>query len=175
MTAPRVWIGCLACYNAGRLVGHWCDAAGADAVTLADVHRSAGGARRDCEELWVMDHERLPVREEMDPTTAARWGALHEEVGEDRWDGFCAWVRSGAYEEDGDGLPAAGAFEDAYEGCWPSFEDYAYRLADDVGLQHGWSEEARTYFSWERWVRDLAFDYVVEDAAGGDVHVFRNG
>lgn len=32
-TTPRAWIGCLACYNEGRLVGDWFDAVTADEVT----------------------------------------------------------------------------------------------------------------------------------------------
>lgn len=34
-TTPRVWVGCLACYNAGRLVGDWHDASDADEVTYS--------------------------------------------------------------------------------------------------------------------------------------------
>lgn len=44
-TTPRVWIGCLACYNEGRLVGDWHDALGADEVTSEDVH-GVGSVRR---------------------------------------------------------------------------------------------------------------------------------
>lgn len=40
-TTPRVWIGCLACYNTGRLVGDWHDAIGAADVTTTDVHGRA--------------------------------------------------------------------------------------------------------------------------------------
>ena len=32
-TTPRAWIGCLACYNEGRLVGDWYDAINAAEVT----------------------------------------------------------------------------------------------------------------------------------------------
>lgn len=67
----RAWVGCLHCYNSGRLVGEWFDAVDADGVTLADVHRSAGGSRDGCEELWCIDHENLPVRGEMSPHEAA--------------------------------------------------------------------------------------------------------
>lgn len=40
---PRVWIGCLHCYNSGGLVGEWFDAVDAEEVTLTHVHRGAGG------------------------------------------------------------------------------------------------------------------------------------
>ena len=38
-TTPRVWIGCLACYNEGRLVGDWYDAITADEITTASHQR----------------------------------------------------------------------------------------------------------------------------------------
>jgi hypothetical protein len=37
-TEPAVWIGCLACYNAGRLVGAWFPADGAGDITTQQVH-----------------------------------------------------------------------------------------------------------------------------------------
>ncbi|GAA1703825.1 hypothetical protein FB460_0586 [Propioniferax innocua] len=38
----RVWPGCLSCYNAGRLVGAWIDAADAGGLTIAKLHELAG-------------------------------------------------------------------------------------------------------------------------------------
>ena len=72
-TTPRAWIGCLACYNAGRLVGDWFDAVTADEVTTYDVH-SAHSRADSHDELWVMDHENIPVKGEMRPADAAAWG-----------------------------------------------------------------------------------------------------
>ena len=34
---PRVWVGCLGCYNAGRLVGRWVDAEDAADLSPEDV------------------------------------------------------------------------------------------------------------------------------------------
>lgn len=66
-TTPRVWIGCLACYNAGRLVGDWHDASDAEEVSTADVH----GRASSHEELWCFDIENIPVRREMSPSTSS--------------------------------------------------------------------------------------------------------
>ena len=52
-TTPRVWIGCLACYNAGSLVGDWFDAATADEVTTYDVHEAI--ARYFDWDSWTRD------------------------------------------------------------------------------------------------------------------------
>ncbi|MCT2999274.1 antirestriction protein ArdA [Propionibacterium freudenreichii] len=174
-STPRVWIGCLHCYNSGRLVGEWFDAVDADGVTLADVHRGEGGARGGCEELWCFDHENLPVRGEMSPHEAAEWGSALASVPEHQREALCAWVRSGDYVAEGTGdLPSIPDFEDRYCGEWESFREYAEELADGTGLLSGVPDDVARYFDWSAWTRDLAFDYTVEDAPGGGVFVFRN-
>ncbi|PCC45843.1 antirestriction protein ArdA [Brevibacterium aurantiacum] len=173
-TTPRAWIGCLACYNAGRLVGEWFDAEDADDVTLADVHGGTDRVRTGCEELWVMDHENMPRRGEMSPHEASEWARVALSVPEHERPALCAWVASGDYTAEGDGdLPSVSDFEDRYVGRWPSFREYAENLADDIGLLAGAPEALVSYFNWEAWSRDLAFDYTTEPAPGGDVYVFR--
>ena len=168
-TTPRVWIGCLACYNDGRLVGDWFDAATADEVTTYDVHGAHSRADSH-DELWCFDHENIPVRGEMDPLTAAAWGRVYTEVGPEHWPALCAWVES---EGTGD-LPSIPDFEDRYQGHWESFEDYARQLADDIGLLAGVPEEIiANYFDWDSWTRDLAFDNTTHDDPEGGVYVFR--
>ena len=174
-TTPRAWIGCLACYNEGRLVGDWFDAATADEVTLADVHDAH--SRADLHgELWVFDHENIPVRGELDPLAAAEWGRVYTEVGPEHWPALCAWVESGDYVAEGtglDALPSISDFEERYQGHWDDFREYAEQLADDIGLLADVPEEIARYFDWQAWTRDLAFDYSVHDDSEGGVFVFR--
>lgn len=174
-STPRVWIGCLHCYSSGRLAGEWFDAVHADEVTLADVHRGSGGSHTGCEELWVFDHENIPVSGEMSPGEAAEWGRVVEEVDEHLRPALLAWVRSGNYVAEGTGdLPSVSDFEERFAGEWGSFREYAENLAEDIGLLRDVAEEIARYFDWEAWTRDLAFDYTVEDAPGSGVFVFRN-
>ena len=169
---PRVWIGCLSCYNEGRLIGEWFDAATADQVTLADVHGAHSWASaRDV--LWVFDYENIPVRGEMDPLTAAEWGRVYTEVGPEYWPPLCAWVESGDYVAEGDtDLPSISDFEERYQGHWDTFAEYAENLADDIGLLTDVPEEIARYFDWQAWSRDLAFDYSTYDDPEGGVFVF---
>lgn len=174
-TTPRVWIGCLNCYNDGALIGEWFDAIDADEVTVSQLHVGSGRNGAPCEELWVMDHENMPIPGEMDPLTAAAWGRCLDEVEEHLRPALTAWVRSGSYVAEGTGdLPSLPAFEERYGGEWDSFEQYAEQLAEDIGLLAGVSEEVARYFAWDRWARDLAFDYTCEDAPGSGVFVFRD-
>ena len=172
-TTPRAWIGCLACYNEGRLVGDWFDAATADEVTLADVH--GAHSRADLHgELWVFDHENIPVRGELDPLAAAEWGRVYTEVGPEHWPALCAWVESGDYVAEGTGdLPSVSDFEERYAGSWDSFREYAEQLADDIGLLSDVPEDIARYFDWRAWSRDLAMDYSTYDDPEGGVFVFR--
>ena len=176
VTAPRVWVGCLACYNSGRLVGHWFDCTEAADVDLTAVH-APGQPRPDCEELWCFDLDGLPIHRELDLLEAAEWGAIFEEVGEDHWPALCAWVESGSYTAQGRGdLPVLSDFEEVYTGHWPSFEYYARELAADTDMMRGWPEVAIQYFGWDDWISDLAHDYTVVAAGAPDygVHVFRS-
>ena len=38
----------------------------------------------------------------------------------------------------------------------------------------GWPEEAKRFFDWDAWTRDLKFDYMVADAPDGDVFIYRS-
>ena len=173
-TTPRAWIGCLHHYNSGRLVGHWFDAESADEATLADVHEGSDLGYAECEELWVFDHENIPVRGEMDPLTAAAWGRCLAEVDEHLRPALCAWVESGGYVTEGNtDLPSISDFEERYCGAWDSFREYAEQLADDIGLLDGVPEEIARYFDWSAWTRDLAFDYSPYVDPEGGVFVIR--
>lgn len=175
-TTPRAWIGCLHCYNSGRLVGEWYDAAEADMVTIDGLHVDAGTiANVSCEEMWVMDTDGLPIAREMSPAEAAEWGALLAEVDEWQREALAAWVASGDYIAEGHGdLPSLPDFEERYAGEWDSFRDYAESLADDIGLLQDVSDTLAAYFDWAAWTRDLAYDYTTHPAPGGGVFVFRS-
>lgn len=173
-TAPRIWVACLHCYNSGRLVGDWFEAPEAESIDLAAVHAGSGSLSVGCEELWVMDHENIPVPGEMGLAEAAEWGEVYEEVGEALWPALFAWVESGNYTSVGNCLASTLDFEERYCGQWEGFDDFAAQLAEDTGLMDGWPEEAQRYFNWESWTRDLLFDHTVIPAPDGGVFVFRD-
>ncbi|PIN52684.1 antirestriction protein [Trueperella pyogenes] len=164
-------MGCLACYNAGRLVGDWFDAEAADEVTPEDLHDHPTSH----EELWVFDLEGFPRGAgEMSPSAAALWGELCEEVGEMRWDALLAWVETGCYVADSDDLPCVSDFEERFCGCWNSESDYSAHLADELGIWDEIPEHLHSYFDLDAWWRDERLDYAVADAPGGGVFIFRS-
>lgn len=169
---PAVWTGCLYCYTAGHLVGDWFDALDADQVTLADVHKGTDRLTPQCEELWVFDHEYLPVSGEMSPMDAAVWVREINAVVEHLRPAYYAWIKGADYSDPDD--PCISDFEERYCGHWDSFEEYAYHLADEISLLDGVPEEVARYFNWSAWARDLAHDYSTEPAPDDGVFIFRS-
>lgn len=168
---PAVWIGCMACYSEGRLVGKWYDAEGAAEV----IPEGLRGHLAAHDELWCMDIDGFPAGSgEMSLSAAVQWGELFDEVGEAQWPALLAWVETGCYLADADDLPCVSEFEERHCGLWDSFADYAAQLAEGIGLIDGWPEEAQRYFNWDAWTRGLRFDHVVADAPGGGVFVVRS-
>ena len=167
----KAWVGCLACYSNGELVGEWFDAAEAADVTL-DVLHLEHPLTEGCEELWCFDVDGLPVSEEMDPMTAAKWGNLLNSVDEKLLSSFHAWIEAGAVSYDSDGMPDPQAFEDAFVDVYADFREYSDRLADET-LLFDVSDDVRRYFDYEAFARDLSMDYIVEPLPDGNVAVFR--
>ena len=158
LVRPAVWVGRLACYNEGNLLGQWFPAERAGEVTPEDLH----GSPTAHEELWCLDHEGFPAHTGEMPPLAAAWGGLFDEVGEAQWLALLAWVENGAYVVGSDGLPDLSSFEDRYRGCWDSFGDYLAEQIDE--MQWSWPDEAA-------YERDARFDYEVIDAPEGEVFI----
>lgn len=171
---PSVWLGCLSCYNAGRLAGHWFPCDMVEEVTLADVHGCVEHVGPDCEEVLALDTEYLPDGVgEIDQVSAAAWGELFAEIGEDRWLELLAWYESCSPSLDAHDVPTAEEFNDAALGCWDSFREFIESWADDCGMFHQWPEDAVTYFDWDKYERDCRYDFTVVDSPNTGVFVFQ--
>jgi antirestriction protein len=163
--AMRVWVGCLACYNDGRLVGEWVDAVDADTFTPCE--------RPDHEEWWCLDHEGLPIDGECSPMYAAALADLLSATGEPTRSALMAWIREGNYSTDVEGLPVLSDFDDAYCGEYDSPRDYAQTYAEECGLvpeEYVWPTSC---IDWEQATRELMMDHYTAPAPGSGVYVFR--
>jgi antirestriction protein len=184
----RVWIGCLACYNEGTLLGQWYEADEAGEVTTRELHAAAGVPTTDDgyligrdawfgphEELWCLDVDEAPegLHREMSPSEAQEIGDLLNELERQRIDAdafaaYCSHVGAD-FKED-----TISDFEEAYNGEWDSREDFAQELADDLGLVPDEQPWPLSYIDWERAARDLFMDYFDAPAPGGRIYVFRS-
>lgn len=172
----RAWVGCLACYNEGRLVGVWVDAV--DAAECVPCERPGH------EEWWVFDHEGLPVAGECSPAEATRWAETMAACAEGTGAPLDA-VR--AYLDNFHGFEdALDDFEEAWCGEWDSERQYAEEYAEECGYlstpaehAHHWGGQAvpnplLDYVDWDAWARDLFSSgyWPARNPAGG-VFVFR--
>lgn len=167
----RVWIGCLACYNGGRLMGEWYEASEAGEVTPETIH----GRATSHEELWCFDIENAPQghRNEMSPMEAQAIAdvldSFEDETEAEAFAAYCAYTGE-SFEED-----AVSGFRDAFMGHRESFREYADELAEETLSQYHIDNEhfAYRYFDWDSHANDLLHGgYWTEDAGGGGVFVF---
>ncbi|WP_329022551.1 MULTISPECIES: antirestriction protein ArdA [Streptomyces] len=167
---PRAWIGCLACYNAGRLVGDWHDGDVAGLVTPEDLH----GRPTTHEEMWVMDHENYcgAITGECSPSHAAEVAEALAELDEGDAEAFAIWMRHWGMYADRDEW--VDQFRDAYRGFHRSEAEYAQEWAEEMASPEEVARMNTWPFSeidWDRAAEVLFADLHAEASAGG-VHVF---
>lgn len=188
---PRAWVGCLACYNAGNLVGSWVDGieAAEDSsrphVRLHDsmkYDRPATAATqaaldRGHEETWCFDLEGYGsfLSSECSPTEAQ---AVAEDLAEtesriSNLDAFDAYIGPRGLAPNEGLLDAVPDFEDAFCGQWESERDYAMELADAMGVEPKEYVWPTSCIDWEQATRELFMDYSSAPAPSGGVYVFR--
>lgn len=183
-STPKVWIACLASYNAGRLVGEWVDATDPDYMHEATkrIAKAAIAEAKEAgeypvyfgepEEFAIHDYDGFgdlasTLGEYPNWETVATIGALIEEHGEP----FIAWVGTldGGAELDEIGEHD---FEDHYRGEWDSEEDFARNYVSECGwegvpagpikmdvgfrtIEFDPIEELSSYLDWESIARAL--------------------
>lgn len=165
---PRAWVGCLGCYNDGRLNGAW---------GTADIVENVGGPCVRCgsDEWWCFDVEGVPVVREMSPSDFVTVAGLVESVADHpHSDALRLWMaydwRYHVVERNYDPDEIINAFDEAFDGEWDSYADYAYEWVDNVlGVD---ADEVVQWLvvDWDRTGRDLAYLTLVD---GGTLYIFR--
>lgn len=200
---PRVWIGSLAAYNAGSLIGAWFDAADAptnseewvDAMIergevtswaqLDDEHKKMLAHHH--EEIWVFDHENFGgwLTGECSPMTAQQIAEKIDELGDDA-EAFGLWCKAVG----NDPLDTeVSDFQDHYQGHAGSFREWVLSMdRDDPMLQepddvpHYMPERHLVeqikfllrHFDWDGFIREMEMGHTVVDAPGGGVYIFND-
>jgi antirestriction protein len=162
--SPRIYVACLASYNAGRLHGAWIDAGqDADDIQAAVSAMLAASPAPDAEEWAIHDSEGLGRIGEWESfERVAAIGQAIAEAGDDA-PALLAWL-----DDDNDNDPEE--FADCYAGCWESLADFAYDINDGNSL----TGRLDHYIDWESVGRDLRLsgDVWTADARDGGVYVY---
>ncbi|MFE7124054.1 antirestriction protein ArdA [Streptomyces sp. NPDC057617] len=171
LDTPRVWIGCLACYNAGHLQGDWYEADTADLVTPADLH----GRETQHEELWVMDHDNFhgTITGECSPSHAAEIAEALAGLRDDEAPAFGAWFSEFGSDMEPDQW--VDQFRDEFRGFHDSEADFArewFEATSDEEEKARLTQWPFNEIDWERASLDLfTGGFHAEDALGG-IYVF---
>lgn len=157
---PRIWIGCLAAYNAGTLHGEWVDATDADVLEDARARVIATSPVEGAEEHFIADSEGFGdmVDEYSDLEEVAELGAAIDEYGPV----FLAYCEAVGVEED---AGVVENFEEARTGA-ASLEELAEQYLAE-GLYGEVPEAIAPYIDMRAIARDLGADGYFE--AGGEV------
>lgn len=176
-TDRKVWVGCLACYNDGRLMGAWFDAADVGELTSGELHEANDPNRHDLkdqregygehEEIWCFDIEGFGHwNTEMSPSEAFR---KDEEIARvvDATGAPAAAVLAWAERTGNDDLSC---FEDDWHGEHASAEEFVENFYEETGQELG---PLASYIDWERVARDWGFEgWHFHDTSDGTVYVF---
>lgn len=193
---PRIYVACLASYNAGTHHGEWIDIDGMDADDIqAEIDEMLRGSPHpnttcDCPECEGTDEDCEHCEGSGGVPTADEW-AIHDyddipySFGENPdLESLVKYVE--AYEEHGEPFKVwweneSGSdfdverFQEQYQGTYRSLEDYAEQLMDDIDMLSDIPENLRYYFDFEKWGRDCEMSGDIWTTPGGvGIYVFSN-
>ncbi len=169
-TCSRIYVACLASYNAGTLHGRWIDAdQDADAIREEIAAMLRESPCPTAEEYAIHDFEGfegIKIGEHEDIETVAELARAIDEHGE----AFAAWWNNeNRSEVDID------AFQDAYAGTYKSKADYAEELTEELGYLSNIPGFIKFHIDYDGIANDMRLngDAWFHEGAEG-VHVFRN-
>jgi len=167
-TAPRIYVGTYAKYNAGSIKGAWLDLSDyADRDSFLEACRELHNDEAD-PELMFQDFEGFPRAWYSESSAPAdilwEWLALDDNER----------AAFGVYADHyGDGADLDG-FRDAYCGQWDSEAAFAEQTAEDCGDVPK-DLPAWIVIDWQAsWDCNLRFDYFTGTDDDGNLHIFRN-
>jgi len=165
---PRIYVACLAAYNAGTLHGEWIDAnQSAEEIELAIQAMLARSPEPGAEEWAIHDHEGfcgVNVTEHESVASVAELATFVEEHGA---------VGAALVSHFGEIEDAKRALEEQQAGSGSSLADWAEEFLLDTGQLERVPENLRPYIDFEKYADDLElsgdiFTVEIDDT----VHVF---
>lgn len=155
MSDMRVWVGCLGCYNEGRLIGEWVGIADADPVAMGLAKLGPEGGYRGpfckrcgADEFWCFDHEYTEpfLTGEFSPYDAQRLAEQLDQVEEHELETLRVYIEgvgTSYLVRTVDGIDWQAAAEEArdkFVGRAETVEAWAEEFAEETGLFQGWEQ-----------------------------------
>ncbi|MAN74218.1 antirestriction protein ArdA [Henriciella sp.] len=163
---PRIYVACLAAYNAGHLHGRWIEATTPDEVMVEVRAMLADSPLPEAEEWAIHDHDGFEGAELSEYASFETACGLADFIAEHGRLGGLVHRHFG-----GDLEQARAAFDD-YAGCHRSAADFAEALHRDTGTEI--ASVLEYYIDWSALARDMELngDIMMFETGFEDVHVF---
>jgi len=131
---PRIYVACLASYNAGILYGKWIDVYDDHEIMLEEIGEMLEGSKQSIAEDWAIhDTEYVPSSVyRAGLTMICRW--LGEWNKADEWgnaDLFNAWCSYQGVDDFNGNIYEQ--FNDSYRGTYDTVEDYVHAYLESCG------------------------------------------
>lgn len=170
---PKIYVACLASYNAGNLHGKWIDC-DVDYCDIEEEIRLMLGESPipNAEEYAIHDYEGwgdLKLDEHENIEVLSETAQLLEEHGE-IFGAVVSHVGGVEYLKD-----ATTLMEECYQGSYDNLADWAEQFLDDTGALIELQGNLKFYFDYEKYADDCEMGgdiFSIEH--NGDVHVFWN-
>jgi antirestriction protein len=161
----RIYVACLASYNAGILHGAWVDVSSDVDDMQEQINDMLAASRQEDAEEWdIHDYEApFSIDEWEGLDDLARIADLYEQHG----DVFLA-----AVEINNEDIDYAEQMVQNFAGTYDDWEDMAIQYVEE-GLFGDIPDNIQGYLDYERLGRDLSFDYS-GTYIDGDLYVFRS-
>ena len=161
---PAAWIGCLSCYNGGKLVGAWFQ--GSEEIEAFEP--PADCEAQGHEEFSVMDTENLPGGE-MSVIEAAERARAAEDMQAQAEDVGVPVEVLHQYYEDNMGNTNDGKFQDSLESSsqFETAEEYATEYYESTC---GYDIPPGLHIDWEGTAADLLLDFTVYYFEGNNTY-----
>jgi antirestriction protein len=186
-TEPRIYVACLAAYNAGFLNGRWMDASSDLDEMWEEINAMLKESQKIllkndaifkhdvCEEWAIHDYEGFHIK--ITEYAGLKGIASYMEAKENSHDdeNFEALIKFAEDMGHADDLDTAqGYFDNAFCGIWDSFRDYADDYVESTGLISNTNQTLQKYFDYKSFARDLKCNYNTYELDSGSVAIFYN-
>jgi len=163
----KIYVASLEAYNAGKMVGDWLTPS--DYANFESFYTAIQIATEYADEVAVHDYDGINLSNEYPDfeklyefCQALEDSHLDEEV-------ITVYAENISEDLDTDLITKA---EDYYVGTFDNFQEYADDFADEQ--LYITDDFLKSYFDYERYARDLRYDYTVLDLSDSNVAIFNN-
>jgi antirestriction protein len=165
---PRIWVGSLADYNAGRHIGDWIDMSYIDSASelYEKINDILSRSQEPIAEEWfVGDHEGfggISIGEYPDLKKLVDLSQALEEHGE----ALVGYFENHHYDSFSDIEEAVQGFEESYQGSFSDEKDFAWDLYHDIygqNLEDLPADQLVLYVDTERLARDVSMDMTEDE------------